>query len=218
MSRSGKSMAHPLPSPSANEASITGFKPKISKIMLATGSRLRCEAIIYSLQRGLIKYASKAATSEITPSITTGNLYILPPIKIPVSVAISSPPKDESKSSTAKTLTLLSSDFILSKKSLSLKPYFSIPSFIVSIFLFNLISSSPAPRPVTSSTGKLSMAAESADDVVVFPIPISPVPIILFLLSFSSLTMPIPVRSALSVISSGIAFSFIKLFVPCINL
>ena len=211
-------MAHPLPSPSANEASITGFKPKILKIMLATGSRLRCEATIYSLQSGLIKYANKAATSEITPSITIGSLYILPPIKIPVSVAISSPPKDESKSSTAKTLTLLFSDFMLSKNSLSLKPYFSIPSFIISIFLFNLISSSPAPRPVTSSTGKLSMAAESADDVVVFPIPISPVPIILVLLSFSSLTVLIPVRSALSVISSGIAFSFIKLFVPCINL
>ena len=62
------------------------------------------------------------------------------------------------------------------------------------------------------------MAAESADDVVVFPIPISPVPIILVLLSFSSLTVLIPVRSALSVISSGIAFSFIKLFVPCISL
>ena len=62
------------------------------------------------------------------------------------------------------------------------------------------------------------MAAESADDVVVFPIPISPVPIILVLLSFSSLTILIPVRSALSVISSGIAFSFIKLFVPCISL
>ena len=190
----------------------------MSKIMLATGSRLRCEAIIYSLQSGLRKYAKAAATSEITPSITIGNLYIPPPMKTPVIAAMSRPPTDESKSSIAKTLTFVSSEFILSKNSLSLKPYFSIPLYITFIFFFNLVSSNPAPRPVTVSTDKLSIAAEIADDVVVFPIPISPVPITVTLFSFSSFTVLIPVSIALIVISSGIAFSFKKLLLPCINL
>ena len=145
-------------------------------------------------------------------------MCIAPPINIPVRAAISSPPIDESRSIVANTLVSMLFELMESIKDLSLKPYLFIPNSIISIFLCSLISFRPAPRPVTFATGKLKRTDDRADEVVVFPIPISPVPMIFTPLLFRFSTISIPVSIALKLISGGIAFSFTKLLVPCISL
>ena len=89
--------------------------------------------------------------------------------------------------------------------------------FIEFIFLSKPLDDNPAPLPVTSSTFLSKRTAAIALLVVVLPIPISPVAIIPYPLSFKSLTILIPHSTASIAVYFVIAGSLVIFLVPYIN-
>ena len=177
---------------------MTGFTESASHKSATAGSLPSWDGMIKSVTPERSLPATNAETMLITPSSTTGIWYNAPPIHTPTSPAISSPP------------TVIS----ISKVSLLYKSYFSIALSITRIFFSSPLSFRPAPLPVTVTTSHLSMAAAIAALVVVFPIPISPVAIILQPSALQPRTISIPAAIASSVSALVMAGSFAKFLVP----
>ena len=81
-------------------------------------------------------------------------------------------------------------------------------------FVSKALSVRPPPRPVSASTGAPVSAASTADDVVVLPIPISPMPTAPTPSRFACAANSMPMAIARSVSSSLIARSRAILPVP----
>ena len=106
-----------------------------------------------------MRTAANAATAEINPSSTTGSPYTIPPMQVPAIAAISSPP------------TLHNT----SNASCGSGSYFKIASSITCFLCSRPLPVNPAPRPVILATGCFNSTLATALEVVVFPIPISPI-------------------------------------------
>ena len=110
-------------------------------------------------KHSLIRTRAEAATLLIKPSITMGIFSNAPPKNTPHSPAMSNPPSAASTPSGSAASGRLT----------------AIPRSITSILRRSPASESPAPRPVISATGRPSNTDATAEEVVVFPMPISPV-------------------------------------------
>ena len=75
-------------------------------------------------------------------------------------------------------------------------------------------SDRPAPRPVISATGRPSRTQATAEEVVVLPMPISPVAMRPAPRSFSSRTSSTPVRTACSASPRAMAGPWVISWVP----
>ena len=128
--------------------------------------------------------------------------YIIPPMHVPAIAAISSPP------------TLHN----VSKASASLKWYLDIACSIICFLWIRPSLLNPAPFPVISSTGLSSNTLATALEVVVLPIPISPMAMILTPSAAFCPTSSIPVKIACWHCSALMAGSLAKLRVPGIIL
>ena len=146
--------------------------------------------------------ATNAPALEIKPSITTGIRLRALSRTMPQIAPISRPPTAASVSSGPFIRCLL----------------MRIPFSITSILFSSALSSIPVPLPVTSSTSILSKTANKADDGVVLPIPISPLPRISAPSSIACRAVSIPTAIEARACSDPIAGPWVKLAVPFMTL
>ena len=115
---------------------------------------------MYSFTRGLSLTAHKAAADDIKPSITIGFLFLAADKNSPHMPAISNPPTLEITSTGSSLLGLFTSRALL-----------------IAFFLKLYCSSvSPAPLPLVISGPNSLKTLRTAAEVVVLPMPNSPVP------------------------------------------
>ena len=129
---------------------------------------------------GHSRRAHRAATPLMSPSTTTGTRQAAPPRKAPHRAARSSPPTLASTSRGSAGSGRLIARAASTAATLRARP----------------ASDSPAPRPVSSAAGRPSRAQATAAEVVVLPIPISPVQMSRAPRSACSRTSSAPVRTA----------------------
>ena len=149
----------PVPSPRCRLAVMSGALPKASSTIWAAGSAETWLANTALAAAGQSRTAHRAATLLIKPSIKMGTPSSAPPKNTPHSPAISNPPSLASTSSGSAGLGWL----------------WAMPRRIASILRASPASESPAPRPVMLCTGAPSSTLATALEVVVLPMPISPV-------------------------------------------
>ena len=126
--------------------------------LLAAGSSEQWLGSMAASAPGQSRWAIRAATALMKPSMTTGTPSMAPPMNSPAMPQMSNPP---SLLSTSK-ISLGSGRFTVMARSMA------------QIFRCKPASLRPAPRPVTVSAGRFSRAATRALEVVVLPMPISP--------------------------------------------
>ena len=198
MSISPRSATAPLPSPRRICAVMSGESPSASSTSAPAGSAETWLASIAHSAFSHRRYAHSAAAALISPSMTTGTRYRAPPRNTPQSAAISSPPSFESTSITSSA----SGRFT------------SIAVFTAWCFLASPSFDSPAPRPTSPSGAACSNTDSTAAEVVVLPMPISPVRMMSAPRSSCSRTSSAPVSIARTHSSRVIAGDAVMSSVP----
>ena len=159
MSSSGMAATAPVPSPRCIPAVISGRLPRASSTRAPAGSAETWLASMALPARGHSRRAHRAATALMKPSISTGTPYSAPPRNTPHSPAMSKPPTFLRTSRTSAGSGRLTSRAFRMAATFRARPS----------------SERPAPRPVISSAGRSSSTPATALEVVVLPMPISPV-------------------------------------------
>ena len=159
MSSKGTRQTAPVPSPRRISAKMSGFSLAACITQSKAGSAEAWLAIMNGAHSGQMRWATKAATALMKPSTSTGTRCSAPPMNRPAMPAMSNPPSLARTSSASSGLGWFSAMARSMASSLRARPS----------------SESPAPRPVIVWGGSPSSTEATALDVVVLPIPISPV-------------------------------------------
>ena len=148
-----------MPSPSRRPRSRYGARPRRARARAWPGSAERWEAKRAWTHAGAIVAATSAAAPAMKPSSATGTRRAAPPRMTPTRPPISKPPTFASTSRPSSRSGRLTASARRTASTLRRQPS----------------SSTPVPRPVTSSAAAPVMAAVIALAAVVLPMPMSPV-------------------------------------------